>query len=342
MKIEKYTEFILESEFNEILLDIHMIVESEGKWTGERTYEWDLRGDNDEGEKSVDNQGDWLKSSIQKVKDFVEKLPKEKVRTYFVKLMNSLKSIPTKLRRRLIAGYLGIFMVSFSFNILISDKSETLNLDPEIKKEIVQVSKEVKSSSVSSDQVKEKKSNFYEAQKLVKGVEAGYSSDRNDSGNWIEIPGYGQRFIGTNWGISAQTLKEHLGRYPKKEDMMNLKYSEAVKIYKKKYWDPQNLSSFTNQSVANILYDACVNQGISATGEILRSSLKEMGVEVKKPFTETSIKRANELDQEKLFQLIKRKREKRYKDAKTWDVHGRGWMNRLAELEFKQNDQTIS
>ena len=66
MKIEKYTEFILESEFNEILLDIHMIVESEGKWTGERTYEWDLRGDNDEGEKSVDSQGDWLKSSIQK------------------------------------------------------------------------------------------------------------------------------------------------------------------------------------------------------------------------------------------------------------------------------------
>jgi len=342
MKIEKYTEFILESEFNKILSDIHMIVESVGNWTGERTYEWDLRGDNTEGEKSVDNQRDWLESSIQKVKDFVEKLPKEKIRIYFVKLMNSLKSIPTKLRRRLIAGYLGIFMVSLGFNNLTSDKLGLVNLDSEIKKEIVQISKEVNSISVSSSQVKEKKSDFYEAQKLVKGVEAGYSSDRNDSGNWIEIPGYGQRFVGTNWGISAQTLKEYLGRYPKKEDMMNLKYSEAVKIYKKKYWDPQNLSSFTNQSVANILYDACVNQGISATGEILRSSLKEMGVEVEKPFSETSIRKTNELDQEKLFQLIKKKREKRYKDAKTWDVHGRGWMNRLAELEFKKNDQTIS
>jgi lysozyme family protein len=338
MKLERYTEFILESEFNKILLEIHMIVESEGKWTGETTYEWELRDDNAEDEKSVDNQGYWMKSSIQKVKDFVEKLPKEKIRTYFVKLMNSLKSIPTKLRRRLIAGYLGIFMVSFSFNILISDKSGTVNLDPEIKKEIVQVSKEVKNDSLFSNQ----KSNFQEAQKLVKGVEAGYSSDRNDSGNWIEIPGYGQRFIGTNWGISAQTLKEYLGRYPKKEDMMNLKYSDAVKIYKEKYWEPQNLSSFKNQSVANILYDACVNQGISATGEILRASLKEMGVEVEKPFSETAIKEANELDQEKLFQLIKKKREKRYKDAKTWDVHGRGWMNRLDELKFKQHDQTIS
>ena len=44
---------------------------------------------------------------------------------------------------------------------------------------------------------------FDVAQSQVKEVEAGYSDDRKDTGNWIEIKGIGKRFIGTNHGISA-------------------------------------------------------------------------------------------------------------------------------------------
>lgn len=322
-KINKFNDFLLEKEFNQILNELYLIVESKGKWVDDRTYEWEFNDTEEEETR------DWLDKAIDKVEDFVSKLPKEKIKSYFIRLMNSLKNMPDGIRKRLIRGYVSVFLVVASIGYLTNGGNEPEKLDQQIKQEIVQVADETETSQ---------KSDFKMAQSIVKSVEAGYSDDRSDSGNWIEIPGAGQRFVGTNHGISAQTLKEYLGRYPKKEDMMNLKYSDALKIYKKNYWDAQNLSEFKNQSVANIIYDACVNQGVPGTAEILRQALSENGLDVDNPYSTSSIKLINKLDQKKLFDSIKKFREIRYRNARTWDVHGEGWMNRLAEFRFKKNN----
>lgn len=323
-KLIRYDEFLLESEFNKIIEDIYFVVESKGKWVDDRTYEWDFKEDD------KTEQPDWIDKTIDKVEEFISKIPKDKVKSYFVKLMNSLKSVPDFFRKKLIRGYLTVFLVIASLGYLTSESPDYQNLDPEIKKEIVEVSK--------VESVKANKSNFNVAQKLVKTAEAGYSDDRSDSGNWIEIPGYGQRFVGTNHGISAQTLKEYLGRNPKKEDMMNLKYSDALKIYKKNYWDKQNLSEFKNQSVSNLVYDGCVNQGVPGTREILRQAYRDNGLDVENPFSKESIRLANRLDQKDLFNSIKKFRMIRYRNSRTWSVHGEGWTNRLSEINFSENN----
>jgi lysozyme family protein len=328
--ISKYNEFLLEKEFNSIIDDLFRIIESQGKWTSDTTYEWDFEPNN-----KVDKI-DWIDKSIDKVQEFISKIPKEKIKSYFVKLMNKLSSIPEIFRKRLISGYLNLFLVFFSLGYLING-GESENLNPEIKKEIVQLSTSEDDEKSAQNFKMKNKSSFEEAQKLVKTVEAGYSDDRGDSGNWIKIPGYGKRFVGTNHGISAPILQEYLGRYPKKEDMVNLSYETALKIYKSKYWDEQNLSEFENQSVANIVYDGCVNQGVGAMKEILRESYRINGVDIgdESPYLKTSIDKANSIDQEKLFNTIKDLRENRYKKASTWKRHGEGWLNRLDSIKYE-------
>lgn len=330
--ISKYNDFLLEKEFQSLINEMYKLLESEGKWTSSNTYEWDLTDDY----REEDEQPDWIDRLIDKAEDFIKKIPKEKIKEYFTRLVNATKSIPAVFRKRLLAGYLSLFLAVVGFGYLVSPTEPEVQtqkveqIDSKLKSELEEIHKGVF--------VKKDRASFEEAQKLVKTAEAGYSDDRGDTGNWITIPGHGQRFVGTNHGISAPILQEYLGRYPKKEDMMNLSYETALKIYKSKYWNEQNLSEFQNQSVANIIYDGCVNQGQSAMSEIVRDAYSMNGISIEddSPFSKSSIKKANKLNQEKLFNTIKELRESRYRQAATWNRHGEGWMNRLNGIEFNQ------
>jgi lysozyme family protein len=329
--ISKYNEFLLEKEFQSLIDEMYRIVESEGRWTSDNTYEWDISNVYD----NEVEQPDWIDRLIDKAEDFIKKIPKEKIKEYFVRLVNATKSIPEIFRKRILAGYLSIFLAVVSFGYLVTPSSseetqKVEQIDSKIKKDIEEIHQKVFT--------KKDKSSFEVAQGLVKTVEAGYSDDRGDTGNWITIPGHGQRFVGTNHGISAPILHEYLGRYPKKEDMINLSYETALKIYKSKYWNEQNLSEFSNQSVANIIYDGCVNQGQSAMREIVRDAYRINGIDIgdNSPFAKSSISKINKINQQKLFDTVKELRESRYREAATWDRHGDGWLNRLNGIEFNQ------
>jgi lysozyme family protein len=182
----------------------------------------------------------------------------------------------------------------------------------------------------------DKKSDFNEAQEIVKLVEGEYSSDKADRGNYVNTK-WGRRFVGTKYGISAPVLMEYLKRIPTKEDMMNLEYETALDIYKNEYWDKQNLSNFRDQNIANIIYDGCVNQGINAMKSILRKIYNKNGVNITdsdNPFNISFIEEINKIEQEDLFDDIKEEREKKYKSAATYKKHGRGWLNRLNSINF--------
>ena len=184
---------------------------------------------------------------------------------------------------------------------------------------------------------------FEEAQKLVKTAEAGYSEDRGDAGNWIDVPSGGQRFIGTNHGISAPILAKYfkekgITRLLSKSDMMKLSYGTALKIFKNNYWDAQELGTLKDQNVANVIYNGCVNQGIDGMRSVLRNALEDNGVVISDTdniFSKEILLKANEVDQEKLFNSIKQYREERYRDSKTFKRHGEGWLNRLDALSYE-------
>lgn len=319
-KLSRYNSFLLEKQFQSIIDDIFRLVESEGRWTSDNTYEWDFEQDN---------------SIKGKLKSFLSKLTKDEIKSYYYKFVDNLKSLPENIRRKMIVGYTAIFLGFISATSLFPSDAEAETMTDKLKKEVL--------SALEVEKEVEIKSSFDDAQDIVKQVEAGYSSDRGDTGNWIKVPG-GKRFVGTNHGISAPILAEYLGRLPKKEDMQNLSYETALKIYKTEYWDKYNLGEFTNQSIANIIYDGVVNQGQNGTRSVLRKALNENGIEITEdddPFDIEWIQKTNKLDQVKLFESIKKFREDRYREAPTFKRHGEGWLNRLYSFEYQNTNDMV-
>ena len=130
---------------------------------------------------------------------------------------------------------------------------------------------------------------------------------------------------------------------PSQKDMMNLTYKTALKIYKRDYWEAQQLSNFKSQSLANVLYDGCVNQGPGATLMILTKSLNDIdldstGINNWDDLHDILIDEVNELSNskvKKLFHLIKNKRWEKYQLGKK--KYQEGWKNRLDAITFNDD-----
>lgn len=334
MKVNKYNDFILDNEFNSIIENILIIVESEGKWLDDNTYVWDLKSSEEE-KKSPTFEWDLTNTNSTKTKleKFLSKMPRYKIRKYFFKLLDKIKHKPSKVKKSILMSLSVVFLSLMPFEELVKpsiDEPVSKNLDVEF---IIKSNNEI----LFEVYKKNKKSEFNMSQNLVKIAEKGYSSDRKDKGNYIKTK-FGKKFVGTNHGISAPVLAEYLGRIPTQNDMKNLTYKEALEIYKKQYWTPQNLTLFNNQSIANLIYDGCVNQGIQAMKDIVRAAYIENGMKLgslENPFQEKWIKMANDIEHESLFNSIKKGREKRYRNSDTFSDHGEGWLNRLNSIDYE-------
>lgn len=157
----------------------------------------------------------------------------------------------------------------------------------------------------------------------VKQAEGGYSSDIRDSGNFVD----GQ-LVGTNWGISAPVLKQWLGHTPTADEMKNLDWPTAQAIYKKYYWDQIGGDGINNQSIADLLFDGAVNEGVGKMSQIVGDSL---GIKAYPPFT-TTLQFINNADQQKLFNDIKAKRQAHYTSLGGYALTS--WLNRLKQITF--------
>ena len=279
----------------------------------------------------------------------------KKVKEYFDKFILELKSLPYEIKKSLLKKFIGVFILFIPLSNLVTDFS--IKQEPVLKEVVSETNQESIPDEI--DKEAEKKSsnfaNFERAQHLVKTVEAGYSSDRKDTGNWIDVPGGGQRFIGTNHGISAPVLAQYfkdkgISRLISKQDMMDLEYETALEIYKKDYWNAAGLSNFKSQSIANVLYDECVNQGVGAALSDVKKSMENMGHETDeigswKDFHKELTPKVNKMstkEKKKLFQEIKDVRLERYEGADTWEEHGDGWQNRLNDIAFEDGGENQS
>lgn len=165
------------------------------------------------------------------------------------------------------------------------------------------------------------------AQRKVKVFEGGYSDTPNDDGNWTGGKIGVGKLIGTNHGISAPKLSEYLGREATKDDMTSLSYSTAVKIYKSQFWNKIKGDKIKTQSVAEIIYDGAVNQGVGAMTTIISKITRENGI------TDYAIKKINTGNQKNIFNQIKEERKKRYDAKKSSYAYG-SWISRLNAIDF--------
>jgi lysozyme family protein len=279
----------------------------------------------------------------------------KKVKEYFDKFILELKSLPYEIKKSLLKKFIGVFILFIPLSNLVTDFS--IKQEPVLKEVVSETNQESIPDEI--DKEAEKKNpnfaNFERAQHLVKTVEAGYSSDRKDTGNWIDVPGGGQRFIGTNHGISAPVLAQYfkdkgINRLISKQDMMDLEYETALEIYKKDYWNAAGLSNFKSQSIANVLYDECVNQGVGAALSDVKKSMENMGHETDeigswKDFHKELTPKVNKMstkEKKELFNQIKAERLERYEGADTWEEHGDGWQNRLNDIAFEDGGENQS
>ena len=279
----------------------------------------------------------------------------KKVKEYFDKFILELKSLPYEIKKSLLKKFIGVFILFIPLSNLVTDFS--IKQEPVLKEVVSETNQESIPDEI--DKEAEKKNpnfaNFERAQHLVKTVEAGYSSDRKDTGNWIDVPGGGQRFIGTNHGISAPVLAQYfkdkgINRLISKQDMMDLEYETALEIYKKDYWNAARLSNFKSQSIANVLYDECVNQGVGAALSDAKKSMENMGHETDeigswKEFHKELTPKVNKMstkEKKELFNQIKTERLERYEGADTWEEHGEGWQNRLNDIAFEDDGENQS
>jgi len=279
----------------------------------------------------------------------------KKVKEYFDKFIFELKSLPYEIKKRLLKKFIVVFILFIPLSNLVTDLS--IKQEPVLKEVVAEANQESIPNEIDKEVVDKnsKFSNFERAQHLVKTAEAGYSSDRNDTGNWINVPGGGQRFIGTNHGISAPVLAQYfkdkgINRLISKQDMMDLEYETALEIYKKDYWNAAKLGNFKSQSIANVLYDECVNQGVGAALSDVKKSMQNMGHETDeigswKEFHKKLTPKVNKMstkEKKELFNQIKTERLERYEGADTWEEHGEGWQNRLNDIAFEDGGENQS
>ena len=102
--------------------------------------------------------------------------------------------------------------------------------------------------------------------------EGGYQNDPDDFGNYNSKG----ELVGTNHGISAKAFESYYGFPPSQEDMESLSQAEATPIYAQDFWNPIKGDEIRSQEVADIVFDAKVNQTYAAV-KLLQTVLNNAG-----------------------------------------------------------------
>ena len=325
---------------------------------------------------------------VEMVKEFLSKLKdKEKVKKYFLRILDELKSLPYGVKKSLLIKLSFMFLGYVSIADLTT--TEIIEKEPvmaEVKVELQKVKPESEEVKVDKKVVDSQGASFEEANKLVSFAEGGYTSNPVDGGNYTSKGGY---LIGTNHGIAAFTLiktnvkptskkeikalKQCYGnRYQElcgdkllsfgeqweldqkyvnsrdigvkwKNIMMSLEKETATLIYENEYWNPQDFSKIKSQSIANILYDACVNQGPGVAKKVYVRSMDKLGHDVEDVNSWDDVHEkltpvVNTMDKDELKELhqeIKDQRLEQYRenaDPDEIEEFSKGWENRLAKV----------
>lgn len=118
---------------------------------------------------------------------------------------------------------------------------------------------------------------FEKAFNKIIANEGGYVNDKDDKG--------GETFMGITrknhpkaaiWNI----IDEYIDAYGTYYGLVsyiknNNKAMDSIKdIYRKQYWDKLSLDKVRSQSIANELFDDCVNRGVAATLKLVRKLYK--------------------------------------------------------------------
>jgi lysozyme family protein len=148
--------------------------------------------------------------------------------------------------------------------------------------------------------------------------EGGYTNDAADPGG------------PTKFGITIYDYRKYVKPGASAADVKAMTVGEAKAIYRNKYWGAQRCDELP-PGVDYAVFDYGVNSGIGRSGKVLRRCLKlsDTGSIV----DDTVIAAAARADARALIAALCDERLRSLQSLKTWDVFGKGWGRRVAEVK---------
>lgn len=134
----------------------------------------------------------------------------------------------------------------------------------------------------------------------------------------------------TNFGITIHDYRKYVKAGATAADVKAMSLDEAKRIYRAKYWDAQRCDELP-AGVDYAVFDYGVNSGIGRSGKVLRRCLNLP--DDSSVVTERVVAAAKAADAKALVTAICDERLRFLQRLKTWDVFGKGWGRRVAEVK---------
>lgn len=168
------------------------------------------------------------------------------------------------------------------------------------------------------------KSNFDRAFEFTVGHEGGYSTDRQDPGNWTSGKVGQGTFKGTKYGIAANTYGNL--------DIKNLTLADAKAIYLRDFWRPMKCDDLPS-GLDLVVWDAAVNSGGSRSAKWLQTACGDVQVDgLIGPGTLERVRERWAGDWEDLLEDTINLRWMFMQSLPTFSRYKNGWRNRILAI----------
>lgn len=145
-------------------------------------------------------------------------------------------------------------------------------------------------------------------------------------GGYADLSHLGDTGGRTNLGVTQRVWEEWVGRESNEKEMRSLTKDMVEPLYKRKFWDACRCSDLPS-GIDYLVFDMAVNSGVGRSAKLLQHCV---GVTADGAIGAITIAAVKSKDQEELIEKFSEARELFYRGLKTFDVFGRGWLNRVA------------
>lgn len=130
----------------------------------------------------------------------------------------------------------------------------------------------------------------------------------------------------TNFGVTQRVWEEWVGRESNEKEMRALTKEIVEPLYKRKFWDACRCDDLP-LGIDYLVFDMAVNAGVGRSAKLLQHCV---GVSADGMIGTITITAVKAKDTEELIEKFSEARELFYRGLTTFNVFGRGWLNRVA------------
>jgi lysozyme family protein len=164
-------------------------------------------------------------------------------------------------------------------------------------------------------------SNWQKSFELMLKSEGGYVNNPADPGGM------------TNLGVTKATWENWVGRASDENEMRSLTPEKVEPMYKKKFWDAVRGDELP-VGLDYLLFDYAVNAGAGRSIKTLQSAV---GVTPDGGFGPLTMAAVQAIKPQDLIERFSQAKEDFYRSLNTFNVFGKGWLNRVADVKLKAN-----